>query len=455
MNYLISIIILFLAASSAMAQENPRAEDPVNAETGEQLPGTADRMLDLQTTRIMEIEDELHALRRQFSRQISDLEEQIFQEQTIIKENVEILRAQISELESRMERGESGREALGRDVERMQREISRFQTAEDELQKSISGIISFQESLRKRLEEISRDLSSLQQEHEDHAAEIRNIQNIQADLKELEQAVSEISNSMNQLSTRMDSDLEKTRKNMQALEHGLEERINELTRKITYTDQGLADRLKQADSELTELGSLLEERTLQVGAISIAAILTGLTGMLLSLAIRRRFKKFRLNIEQRVQVMGREFQEQQTHLDSRLAEIMENIAEALPEPDKGPASGERGVSRAEVDHSLAISLGNEIYTLIKKIRNLHEEDRTAQELRVSLTRLYKAYKQKGYQVIDLEGRAYKETMEAKAEFILTPELLPGEQIVSRVIKPQIKYRESTVQKAEIEVLVGE
>lgn len=456
MKYLISIaVFIFLTTASAMAQENLDTEDSGTPLAEEQLPGTADRMLDLQSTRIMEIEDDLHALRRELSRQISDLEEQLVREQTIIKEYIEILRGQTSALETRMERRDSDREALGRDVDRMQEDMARLQGTKDELQDTVSGILLSQEELEGKLGDISQALTSLQKKYEEYSARTGEIQAVKAEMAELDQAVTAINDSLNRLSTRMDTDLEKTAERMHELEQGLEDQISELTQKISFTDEGLADRLEQTDSGLRELDKLLEERTLMAGAVGIAAVLAGVTGMLLGLATRRRFKKYRLGLEQRVKDLALEFQEQQTHQDSRLAELMENLAAFMPEPGKDPASGESRVSGAEMDHSLAISLGNELYRMIKKIKDLPEEDSTAEELKASLNRVYRAYNQKGYQIVDLEGKPYKEKMDARAEFILTPELLPGEQIVYRVIKPQIKYGESTVQKAEIEVLVGE
>ncbi len=434
-----------------------------------QMSGTQNRMVDQHATRIMELEDELHALRREFSRQLSSLEEQYIQEHTLLREYIEISLEQTAEAETRMEEQltavQTGMEEIDTALENLNQEnnalqdrLAGIQTSHDQLQQSLADLRASQQELASELEpeleKISGQLDLIADEHARHREALQDLDDLYPLISEVSQEMEGTEARIDGLSGRIDA-LENQEAAVHELEQRLEGMISNLSEQISYTDQGLADRLEETDSSLQALDNRLEERTVYMGGITLAAALLGMIGLLAGLAARRGKQKVNVKLEQKSSELRREFMEQQALQDTRLTELLENLAEVMPEPGKYNPAAETEGPAVEMDHSLAISLGEEIYRLVKRIKSIPEDHHLSPDLKSSISRLFKALKNKGYKIVDLEGKPYRDDMQAKAEFMLTHELLPGEQIVSRVKKPLIKYQDKVVQQAEIEVLVGE
>ena len=60
----------------------------------------------------------------------------------------------------------------------------------------------------------------------------------------------------------------------------------------------------------------------------------------------------------------------------------------------------------------------------------------------------------GYKIVNLEGKPYNEGMHVKARFVQDDNLQEGEEIITRVIKPQINYMGELKQVAEVVVSQG-
>ena len=57
-------------------------------------------------------------------------------------------------------------------------------------------------------------------------------------------------------------------------------------------------------------------------------------------------------------------------------------------------------------------------------------------------------------MVDLLNKPYDPGMKLTAKFKEDKTLKHGEQIITRIIKPQINYNDSTIQEAEVEVSIG-
>ena len=453
---------LFFVLPQVLAQES-------TPPGSQQMSDTQNRMVDQHATRIMELEDELHTLRREFSRQFSSLEERYIQEHTLLREYIELSLEQTAETETRMEEQiadiQSGMEEIDSALENLSLEnnilrdsFADIQSSHDQLQQSMADLRDSQQELASdlepELERISGRLDSIADEHARHMEALQELDELHPLISEVSQELERTETRIEELSSRIEA-FENRDAAVQELEQRMEGMITDLSERISYADQGLAYRLEETDSSLQALDSRLEERTVYMGGITLAAALLGLIGLVAGIAARRGKQKVNVKLEETSSELKREFMEQQALQDTRLSELLENLAEVMPEPGKYIPVAETEGPPVEMDHSLAISLGEEIYRLVKRIKSMPEDHHLAPELKSSISRLFKALKNKGYKIVDLEGKPYSDDMQAKAEFVLTHELLPGEQIVSRVKKPLIKYQDEVVQQAEIEVLVGE
>lgn len=109
---------------------------------------------------------------------------------------------------------------------------------------------------------------------------------------------------------------------------------------------------------------------------------------------------------------------------------------------------------AQVDHTLAIRLADELYRMRRRLASLPEETRGVVSLRRSIERLETELADHGYDLVDATGRAYVDGLTMEARFVPDDALAPGQRVISKVIAPQVNYRGALVRMAEVEVSLG-
>ena len=78
-----------------------------------------------------------------------------------------------------------------------------------------------------------------------------------------------------------------------------------------------------------------------------------------------------------------------------------------------------------------------------------------QPLAKALERLEEGLQEKGYEIVELLGMKYSEGMTMQANLTIDDELEPGQQIITKVNKPQVNYKTTVIQVADVEVSFGE
>lgn len=136
-------------------------------------------------------------------------------------------------------------------------------------------------------------------------------------------------------------------------------------------------------------------------------------------------------------------------LDNKLMELLETQLQILKNQTQVSPQQEN-----EIDHSLALRVGEEIHRMRKRIENMPEDTKGLGALKNSLMRLEEEFNENGYEIIELAGKLYNDSIMANTRFILSDELKIGENIISKVIKPQINYRGILIKTADIEVSSG-
>jgi len=76
-------------------------------------------------------------------------------------------------------------------------------------------------------------------------------------------------------------------------------------------------------------------------------------------------------------------------------------------------------------------------------------------LKNSLNRLEEQFNDNGYELIDLMGKPFVDGLSVKARFIPSDDLNPGEEIITKIIKPQINFNGILIQVADVEVSTGD
>ena len=198
---------------------------------------------------------------------------------------------------------------------------------------------------------------------------------------------------------------------------------------------------KDSKSKIQTLKKTITDRTLY-WIIAILIVLTILISIFLFLKSKVTEQKGSILLVKSAQEkLGNE----SIQLDEKLIQVLEQKLEAA---NLQPQAVE------EVDHSLPLTMGNEIHRMRNRLKTMDESSHAVKVLNNRLERLEEEINNKGYEIVDLEGKTFDDGMTVKARFVPDSNLKDGESIITRVIKPQINYKEKLIQAAEVEVSQG-
>ena len=138
-------------------------------------------------------------------------------------------------------------------------------------------------------------------------------------------------------------------------------------------------------------------------------------------------------------------------LDLKLSEILEKQINIDTLNKQDSLSDET----VDIDHSLPLKVATEIHRMRKRIDSMADDTKGIKPLAKALERLEDSIGEQGYEVVNLLGEKYVEGMTVNLEFKLEENLGPSEKIISKVIKPQVNYKDVIVQVADIIVSTGE
>ena len=138
-------------------------------------------------------------------------------------------------------------------------------------------------------------------------------------------------------------------------------------------------------------------------------------------------------------------QEETIQLDNKLIEVLSN------QPVSAPVATDNG----EVDHSLTLKVADEIVKIEMNLSRMDESIKGYKQLSRGVQRIKDNFKANDYEIVDMLGKPYQAGMKAAVTFVTDDTLEPGQQIISRIIKPQVNYKQVMIQAAQIEVSQAE
>ncbi|MCC7515672.1 MAG: hypothetical protein IT212_13365 [Bacteroidia bacterium] len=140
-------------------------------------------------------------------------------------------------------------------------------------------------------------------------------------------------------------------------------------------------------------------------------------------------------------------EEEGIKLDGKLIEILTTQLKVL--------ENNKIQDPAVKDHSLALKIADEIVRIEKNLSNMDPEIKGYKQLEASVKRIKDNFDANGYELVEMLNKPYDQGMKVVANFRPDENLKSGEQIITRIIKPQINYKGSMIQSAQIEVSQGE
>lgn len=211
--------------------------------------------------------------------------------------------------------------------------------------------------------------------------------------------------------------------------------------KITATETN-------ANKKIETLDNTVSKNTLYwiIGALAIALLSVLLFGLL-----RKQITKDKTDITANIQQTKKALEEEGVKLDSKLVDLLATQMQLMKEERQAVPSSKA----EEVNHELALKVADEIIRIQKNLGNMDTETKGLKQLIASVKRIQDNFEANGYELVDMLNKPYDQGMKLTANFKPDETLKAGEQIITRIIKPQVNFKGVMIQSAQIEVSQGE
>ena len=236
----------------------------------------------------------------------------------------------------------------------------------------------------------------------------------------------------------LNSKLSIANKNIDSLRIKTKDNINA----ITQTAKQLGIQIKETgdknEGKITEVYASLSKNSLYgiIGVLS-AILLSGLLYWLLS----KRQQTDKNQLSNIINSTKNELTQESAKLDVQLLEVIEKqlkVADKLNETEP------------TINHTFHKNSANELQRIANYVNTLTSESQEAIALQGSLGRLRNYFNASDYEITDFTGKEYDERIPMKIKETFYEETLTkGSEVISRTLKPQIKYNGQVIQEAEV------
>jgi len=213
----------------------------------------------------------------------------------------------------------------------------------------------------------------------------------------------------------------------------------DLDSKITTTETNANNKISAVDE------SLSKNSLYGIIGVLAAVLLSGLLYWLLS----KRQKSDKTDVEGQLSQTKKTIEEEQIQINTKLAELYNGQMELLK------AERKANHNNGEIDHSLPLKVADEIVKMQMNLVHMDNKIRGHKQLSIAVTNVFDNFKANGYEIIDHLNKPYNEGMNMDASKEPDPSLKEGEQIIRRIIKPEIHFNNKMIQKAQVIVSYGE
>jgi len=217
--------------------------------------------------------------------------------------------------------------------------------------------------------------------------------------------------------------------------------IQQIADSLHITVTKVSSTNKQTQSQIKDINQTITNRTLY-WIIGILAVV--LLCVLVFFVLRNKLSSNTRNLDAQIAKTNETLHNEAIKLDSKLVEILQSQLSILNEERKT-----KGTS--EVNHKLPLKVGEEIHRMRKRIINMPQDVKGLSALTNSLQRLEEEFNDSGYTIEDFLGKKYVDGMKLEARFVDNPNIPKGEEIITEVLRPEIKYNDVVIQVAKVEV----
>jgi predicted PurR-regulated permease PerM len=247
----------------------------------------------------------------------------------------------------------------------------------------------------------------------------------------------------------------KTIETLQSESNSLNASIDSLNRliktnesNITLIAEDLGTKIQEteqnANSKISDLDDSLSKNRL---SWIIATLVILLLGVLMYLFLGKRIASSKTDVETQIRNTKASLEEESVKLDNKLLEVLETQLKLKQEESKSQPS----ISNEKADHSLALKVADEIVRMQKNLIQMDEKTKGLKQLNSSVQRIQDNFAANGYELVEMLGKDYNEGLKATVNFVQDEDFEDGKRIITRIIKPQVNYKGTMIQTAQIEV----
>jgi len=293
--------------------------------------------------------------------------------------------------------------------------------------------------------------SSLYQQNEDIATLKAQYGTLNSKIISLESKLQGVS----QQNARQDSQINSTNLKQGALQSNVDSLYrcyNALINKQQQDNERLTAQIGETQKDVVANNNIITNRTLW-GIACIVLLLVII--IMLFLLFRHRIKKDADSIDEvrktqkSLEAAQIALQEESLKLDNKLVEVVEKQLNAVK------IQTISATNPTEVDHSLALKIADEIVRIEANLTRMDSTIKGHKQLSKAVERIKNNFSANGYEIVDMLGRPYIQGMKAAVTFVTDESLEPGIQVISKIIKPQVNYKQEMIQAAQIEVSQAE
>ncbi|MFZ2284967.1 MAG: hypothetical protein WAV86_13930 [Lutibacter sp.] len=239
-----------------------------------------------------------------------------------------------------------------------------------------------------------------------------------------------------------------TIENLNASIDSLSQLIQTNSQNILTISTELGTKIQQtgetANSKISELDSSLDKNRLYW---IIATLATLLLGGVVYWLLGKRIQTSKTDLETQIKNTKTALEEESVKLDNKLVEVLETQLKLKQEETKSQPT----ISIEKADHSLALKVADEIIRIQKNLNQMDESTKGLKQLNSSVQRIQDNFAANGYELVEMIGKEYSEGMKATVNFVQDEDYEEGKRIITRIIKPQVNYKGTMIQTAQIEV----
>lgn len=236
--------------------------------------------------------------------------------------------------------------------------------------------------------------------------------------------------------------------NMRILNNQYESVKQELSKANKELDTKVNDSEKLNDVKFSNVKDSLERNTLYW---ILAFLTTALISTLFYLFISRRQKTDKNYVISQLNITKNSIEENLVTEYSKLTELMKSQLEL----EKQKFISQQKNDIIEPDHSLALKVADEITLIERNLKYMDVKTKGLKQLSASVRKLKDNLAANGYEIQEMLGKKYHEGMKViVSNSVPDDSLEPGQEIISKILKPQVNYNSKMIQAAQIEVSIG-